>query len=105
METQTLEARLERGEVIHFPACPFPCPTGDALTFLLAQELGGPKHKNISYDPARDRAAGYVRKGAAQAERLRRILADFAKGVTDWVGRNLPLYQGGCRPDRVSYRP
>jgi len=97
--------RLERGEVIHVPVCPFPLPQGDDLSFLLAQELGSLKHKNISYDPARDRAAGYVRRDTAQAERLRQVLADFARGVTDWVSRTLPGYQGGCRPDRVSYRP
>jgi hypothetical protein len=100
-----LARRLERGEVIHFPVCPFPLPTGEDLAFLLAQELGSLKHKNISYDPIRGRAAGYVRRDADQVERLRKLLADFAQGVTEWVGRTLPGYQGGCRPDRVSYRP
>ena len=36
----TLEQRLERGEVVYYPACPFPVPPGDDLHFLLGQRLG-----------------------------------------------------------------
>jgi hypothetical protein len=99
------EERLERGEVVYFPVCPFPLPAGDDRAFLLQQQLGAFKHKNVSFDPASGRAAGFVRRDDAQAERLTQTLADFARGVTDWLGRALPRYRGGCLPDRVSYRP
>jgi len=46
-----------------------------------------------------------VRQGAEQQETLRRILAEFARSVTAWVGTALPRYAGGCAPDRVSFRP
>jgi hypothetical protein len=106
--TQTpgpFEERLERGEVVFFPVCPFPLPSGDCHSFLVQQQLGAFKHKNISYDPASGRAAGFVRQQPEQAERLTLLLRTFARGVTDWLGRVLPRYRGGCLPDRVSYRP
>jgi hypothetical protein len=99
------EERLERGEVVYFPTCPFPVPAGDDLAFLLEQRLGSFQHKNVSYDPASGKAHGFVRVADAQAERLRHMLADFSWIVADWVTRALPRYRAGCRLDRVSFRP
>ena len=64
--------------MIYYPACPFPLPRGDDLAFLLGQQLASRAHKNVSYDPRRDRAAGFHRQSAEQAERLRGLLAEFA---------------------------
>ena len=99
-----LEERLERGEVVYYPSCPFPVPTGDALTFLLGQQLGA-MAKNISYNPATGKAAGFMKSGAEQAERLRSLLAAFSRSVTTWVAENLPRYTHQWRPDQVSFRP
>src|SRR5258708_34911372 len=38
MEQDSLEERLERGEVVFFPSCPFPLPVGDDRRLLLQQE-------------------------------------------------------------------
>ena len=57
----SVEERLERGEVIYYPVCPFPLPEGDDRLFLHAQQLASRAHKNISYDPATGRAAGFLR--------------------------------------------
>jgi hypothetical protein len=100
-----LAERLERGEVIYYPTCPFPLPEGADRTFLFQQGLGSRAHKNISYDPATGKAGGYRRDSAAQAERLRRLLADFAEQATAWLARALPAYAAGWRRDRVSFRP
>jgi hypothetical protein len=97
--------RLERGEVAYYETCPFPQPRGDDLAFLLEQRLAGRAHKNISYDPHTGRAGGYLRHSAEQAERLRHLLAAFARDVTAWVAAALPRYAAAWRPDRVSYRP
>jgi hypothetical protein len=99
------ERLLERGEVVYFPACPFPLPRGDDLAFLLGQQLASRAHKNVSYDPQRGKASGYLRRSAGQAERLRCLLADFARGVTAWLAAALPRYAASWRPDLVSYRP
>src|SRR5437868_6595104 len=90
----TLEERLERGEVIYYPVCPFPLPEGDDRTFLLEQQLGSRAHKNISYSPQSDKASGYRHQSAAQAERLGKMLASFSRTVTDWSATTLPRYAG-----------
>src|SRR5262249_28460487 len=76
--TPPLDERLERGEIVFFPVCPFPLPQGDDHRFLLGQRLAGRSHKNISYDPATGRAGGFRTKSAAEARRLRDLLAAFA---------------------------
>jgi hypothetical protein len=100
-----LEERLERGEVIHFPVCPFPLPQGDEHQFLLEQRLASRAHKNISYDPVTNKTAGFHYQSPAQAERLRQVLASFAQSATDWLARTLPRYARSWRHDRVSFRP
>ncbi len=100
-----LARRLERGEVVYYPTCPFPLPEGSDMDFLLAQRLASRAHKNVSYDPRRDRAAGFFRESAAQAEQTRAVLAEFSRGVTAWLAGVLPRYAGSWRLDMVSYRP
>ncbi len=99
------ELRLERGELLVYPVCPFPLPQGDDHQFLLAQRLGSRLHKNISYDPASGRVAGFRHESPAQADRLRKVLAAFSRGVTGWLAAQFPRYAAGWRPDRVSFRP
>lgn len=100
-----LEACLERGEVVSFSGCPFALPADDDHRFLLEQRLGGRVHKNISYDPAAGKAAGFAKQSAAHSERLRGVLAGFAQAATDWLAQALPRYAAKWRLDRVSYRP
>jgi hypothetical protein len=101
----TFEQRLERGEVIYYPTCPFPVPQGNDLQFLLQQRLGSRAHKNISFDPQRNSASGFRRLSTEQAERLRGLLATFSQAVTAWTAAVLPLYPRAWRLDRVSFRP
>jgi hypothetical protein len=101
----SLEERLERGAIEYFPVCPFQLPEGEERMFLLEQRLASRVHKNISYDPRNGTAAGFARTSAAQAERLRVLLASFARQATGWLARTLPRYAGTWRLDRVSFRP
>jgi hypothetical protein len=103
--SSSLEERLERGAIEYFPVCPFSLPEGEDRMFLLEQRLAGRVHKNISYDPKTGRAAGFARTSAAQAERLRLLLASFAQHATGWLARTLPRYAAAWRLDRVSFRP
>jgi hypothetical protein len=100
-----LEVRLERGEVVHYPVCPFPLPEGEDRHFLLDQRLASRAHKNISYDPATGKANGFFRHSPEQAERLRRLLASFAESATGWLAQVLPGYARSWQRDRVSFRP
>jgi hypothetical protein len=101
----SLEERLERGEVVYYPVCPFALPEGDDLGFLLEQRLASRAHKNVSYNPTNGKAAGFRADSAEQAARLRDLLADFSESVTDWATRTFPRYAVAWRLDRVSYRP
>jgi hypothetical protein len=103
--SEGLEERLERGEVVYYPACPFPLPRGDDLEFLLRQRLASRAHKNVSYDPRTGKANGYLRRSSEQVERLRGLLAAFAREATAWLATALPRYAAAWRPDKVSYRP
>jgi hypothetical protein len=105
VRSQSLEERLERGEVYYYPSCPFPLPEGEDREFLLAQRLGSRAHKNVSFDPATGRAAGFARQDEKQAERLREMLSTFSREVTAWLATTLPRYAGAWRLDKVSYRP
>jgi hypothetical protein len=99
------DVRLERGEVVSFTTSPFALPAGDEAEFLLAQKLASRAHKNISYDPLSGRCAGFTMRSRTQAQRLARVLADFAQRATDWLAQLLPRYASAWKPDRVSYRP
>src|SRR5581483_8258926 len=99
------EERLERGEILTFAPCPFPLPAGERLQFLLRQRLKSAYHKNISYNPESDAAAGFRLRSPEQAERLRLLLRDFSAAATDWLGTLLPRYAGQWQRDRVSFRP
>lgn len=100
-----LARRLERGEVVYFPVCPFPLPEEDDHRFLLEQRLGSRAHKNISFTPRTGKAAGFLRVDAVQAERLRGLLATFSTEASLWLGDVLPRYSRGWRLDQVTFRP
>jgi hypothetical protein len=100
-----LEERLERGEVIYYPVCPFPLPEGEDRRFLLNQELGGRVHKNIGFDPTPQKLSGYMHTSPSQGERLHKLFAGFSQGITQWLAGALPRYARSWRLDRVSFRP
>jgi hypothetical protein len=100
-----MEPCLERGELQHYPVCPFALPQGDDHQFLLGQRLGFHAHKNISFDPATGRVSGFRYESPTQCDRLRAILASFSQSVTEWLTTCWPRYPQGWRLDRVSFRP
>jgi hypothetical protein len=104
----SVEHRLERGELLFFPICPFPLPQGDDLRFLLEQRLASGflhlRHKNISFDPETGRVSGYRWRSSEQGQRLRGLLAGFSGVATAWLARLLPHYTRGWRLDRATLR-
>lgn len=102
---RSLPERLERGEVIYYPICPFSLPAGEEYRFLLEQRLASRVHKNISYDPHTGKAGGFLYQSPNQAEQLRQLLETFSQRATAWLAGALPDYAGAWKLDRVSYRP
>ncbi len=100
-----LAQALERGEVIHYPVCPFPLPEGPDRQLLLEQRLASRAHKNISFDPHRGKVSAFHGASADSARRLQEIFATFSATTTRWLAGILPRYATGWQLDRVSYRP
>jgi hypothetical protein len=96
---------LECGEIVYFPACPFPLAEGLDREFLRQQKLGNSLHKNISFDPVTGRTSGYRTISPEQESRLRALLVDFSVTATAWLAQWLPRYAGSWTLDRVHFRP
>lgn len=105
MNAEQLATRLERGEVIHFPTCPFPIPEGGDRDFLLQQHLASRAHKNIGFNPATGRVRGFAYQSPQQTNRLRELLSVFAESVTGWLTQTIPGYATQWQRDLVSFRP
>jgi hypothetical protein len=101
---RSLAERLERGEVVFYPSWPFPLSPADRA-FMLEQRLASRAHKNIAYDPHKQRASGFLRRSPEQANRLRDVLAAFSECATRWLAATLPQYAADWHLDRVSLRP
>lgn len=102
---ESIEERLERGEVVFYPEVPFALPAGADHAFLLDQQCCGGIHKDINFNPHNGKATGFARQGEAQEERLEQVLGEFARAAGAWLGLALPRYAPGIEADRVSYRP
>jgi hypothetical protein len=102
---RNLRERLERGEVIYYPVCPFPVAAGDDEQFLCQQRLASRAHKNISYDPNTGKTNGFLRQSQEQVTRLQGLFTAFSSQATSWLSATLPQYARGWVLDRVSFRP
>jgi hypothetical protein len=100
----SLAERLERGEIVYFPTCPFALPHGEDRCFLLNQQ-SGIFRKYVSYDPHTGTASGLRRTETAAAERLCSLLAAFSRHASAWLAQVLPRYANGWRLERVRYLP
>jgi hypothetical protein len=98
----SLEVRLERGELITLSPCPFPLPTGQERNYLFDQRLQANK-KNISYNPETGAVTGFAGKDGEQE--LTAILKSFAHSAQSWLKKTLPGYARSWRLDRASFRP
>ena len=95
--------RLEEGQLLVFPQLPFDLDA-DQRAFLLAQQLDR-RHKNIAYEPQRDRVSGFVERHSGDAETLRSIMRRYSQQVTHFLASLLPLYAGAWTVDYASFRP
>jgi hypothetical protein len=101
---ETLEQRLERGELITFSPCPFALPTEKERACLFDQRLQANK-KNISYNPQTDTVTGFAGTNGDQEKQLTSILKTFALSAQTWLKKTLPGYARAWRFDRASFRP
>jgi len=96
---------LERGGILYFPRVPFEFPQ-DEIEFLLSQKQSEFKgHKNVSYRPTTDYLRGDDSESPAARERLQKIMRDYSRRVTNFLGKFLSPYAGKWKLDFASYRP
>jgi hypothetical protein len=96
--------QIEAGCILVFPQTPPWWGDEDGAFLLERHEVSG-FHKNIVYRPDCDRIAGLGRRASVAAERLRRILRAYARGVDAWLSGLLPRYARAWRVDLTSFRP
>lgn len=97
--------QLETGDILFFPATPFPLDA-EERAFLLAQKQSSASyHKNISYRPASDRLKGVDKQDAAAARRLHEIMRAYSERAVRFMGSFLPRYAKNWRIDFASFRP
>lgn len=96
--------RLEEGEILFFERSPFILPEEDRNFLLNVRQASTSYHKNISYRPGQDRAAGFA-KGSADGEKLRLVLRGFSQRLTQSVSELLAPYAQSWQLDFSSFRP
>jgi hypothetical protein len=94
------EERLEVGEVVSFPTCPFALPVAEDCEFLRHQQLHAAKE--IAYD---ERVTGFASRTLADDERLERVLADASREATRWMLDFLPHYRDGLTLLKTCFHP
>ena len=96
--------QLEHGKVLSFRSIPFDFPPED-IKFLLSQKQTGSRfHKNISFRPGSGVLKGMDAAGPDR-DRLHRIMENFSREVTSFIGRFLTPYAGKLHLDFASFRP
>ena len=96
--------RLERGELLFFPVCPFRLPEGDDTAFLLAQPGAALAWQESRFDAEDEELQGPQPADSPDGERLTRLLNEFSSHATDWLADKLPEYAGAWSRDRAVLR-
>ncbi len=97
--------QLEEGNILFFARSPIAIPESDREFLLSQRQSGAAYHKNIAYRPQEDRVSGLVKRSAGDQERLRTILRNYSKQVTQFIVKLLPSYAGAAHVDFASFRP
>lgn len=96
---------LENGNILFFHSPPFPFPQ-EEIDFLLKQKQGGSKtRKNIAYKPQLDKITNHDTRDEEAAVKLKEILRNYSKRVTDFLSVLLSPYAKDWKHDYASFRP
>jgi hypothetical protein len=96
--------KLEAGNVLFFPTCPFPFPEEQKEFLRNINFAGGAIHKNVAYRPSSDRVTG-VQLDPTKTEQLLSILREFSRNVVRFTKELLPQYGEHWKLDYASFRP
>jgi hypothetical protein len=96
--------QLEAGNILFFPATPFPLSDQSKEFLRNLSFAGGAIHKNIAYRTALDRITG-MDADASLKNRLRDIFRDYSRSVIRFTSELLPEYARDWTLDYASFRP
>jgi hypothetical protein len=96
---------LESGDILLIRKSFFEDAARDREFLLDARLSHGQYHKNIAYRPNTGSLSGFGKMERASVERLRSILGEYSRRVTDFAGELLPRYRSQWRLDLASLRP
>lgn len=96
---------LEQGNILFFSSAPFAFPQ-EEIEFLLTQKQGGSaSRKNIAYKPQIDRITNHDAKDPVATAKLKEILKNYSKRVTEFLSHLLSPYAKDWKHDYASFRP
>jgi len=96
---------LEEGDILFFSSPPFPFPK-EEIDFLLTQRQGSSTaRKNIAYKPQIDRITNHEASSPEEATKLKEILKNYSRRVTEVLSTLLAPYAKDWKHDYASFRP
>ena len=101
---RALSDALERGEIVHFAACPLELPSEGDLEFLRSGLSSHLRRKNVSWYYATDSLKGLGRAPEVAA-RAHALLAAHAARVRLFLSTAMPEFTAGYQPGTTSMRP
>src|SRR3954447_12536790 len=90
-ESVDYRPKLEAGNVLFFPSCPFIFPEEQKDFLRNINFAGGAIHKNVAYRPSSDRVTG-VQLDEVKTQRLLSVLRDFSRSIVRFTSELLPEY-------------
>jgi 3-deoxy-D-manno-oct-2-ulosonic acid (Kdo) hydroxylase len=104
-ECKPLPVRLEQGEIVCFPKCPFALPNQTEMQFLLEQRVLGSAGNHIVYDPVSSEVHHAASADRAATAQLAEILKAHTRRATAWLAELLPRYAKAWQVGSSTLRP
>lgn len=95
---------LEAGNILFFPATPFPLAEESKNLLRNLSFSGSAIHKNIAYRTAAGKITG-IKGDTALRNRLGTTFRNYSRNVIQFVGELLPAYARYWKLDYASFRP
>lgn len=96
---------LESGDILYFPASPFPLEAEEREFLLSQRQVDASYHKNISYRPGEDRLKGVDQEDPEQRGRMHETMRSYSRRAVGFMASFLRRYAADWKVDFASFRP
>ena len=104
-ENRPFPVRLEQGEIVYFPTCPFDLPKPSDMQILLDQQVAGSAGSHIVFDPQISEVHHETCADRASSALLADILAAHCREANAWLAGLLPRYAAAWQIGSTTLRP